>query len=119
MKIFATLISILITLINANAQQEKIVIWHAFDGPLLTVFEKIIEDFNKSNQSIKVIPIKKGNYDDTLNTFLENPSEPDIVQIFEMGTAVMQEKNNFTSIDDVFSWISQPVPDFKLVHSHS
>lgn len=110
-KILMTLV--LITgFLNPCVANDTLVIWHALDGELGKVFNDLLCDFEKQEPTIKIQAIYKGNYDKTLETFLDNSQEPDIVQVFEMGTAVMQAKKKFTPIAKVFSWIKKPVPRF-------
>ncbi len=97
---------------NANCAQENLVIWHGLDGEIAKIFNELIDDFSKENPLIKVTAITKGNYNQTLDAFLKNPEEPDVVQIFEMGTVVMQDAKKFIPIDKVFSWDEKTAPTF-------
>ena len=96
----------------AEESHNTLVIWHALDGELGKVFNELLKDFEKQEPTIKVQAISKGNYDKTLDAFLKDPQEPDVVQVFEMGTAVMQSAKKFTPIKTVFSWIKKPIPNF-------
>src|SRR5690349_14155163 len=66
--------------------------WHAMTSVNGEMVNKIAEDFNKSQSDYKVVPVYKGGYADTMQATISafragNP--PDIVQVFEVGTATM------------------------------
>lgn len=61
-------------------------------GPLEKTVNNIVKKFNQSQTEYRVIPIYKGNYPDTLTATVaafRAGEQPDIVQIFEVGTATM------------------------------
>ncbi len=97
---------------SPTQSQETIILWHALDGELGNAFQQLLNDFSKQEPSIKVEAVFKGNYDQTLAAYLESPDKTDVVQIFEMGTVVMQNSKQFTPIKNVFSWNKQPIPAF-------
>src|SRR5262245_10327179 len=69
-----------------------IVWWHAMSGELGRQLEKLATDFNASQTDYRVIPVYKGNYQETVNaaTFaFRSRSQPAIVQVNEVATATM------------------------------
>src|SRR5690606_32145362 len=70
----------------------EIQLWHAMTGALGDRVGSIAERFNASQPDFKVVPVFKGNYDETLAAGIAafragNP--PHILQVFEVGTATM------------------------------
>ncbi len=77
--------------VNAQAQIE-IQWWHAMGGANGERIDRIAAQFNESQSEYVVVPTYKGNYTETMTAavaaFRAN-SQPEIVQVFEVGTATM------------------------------
>jgi len=76
---------------SADAQVE-IQWWHAMGGQLGEKVAEIADTFNKSQSAYKVVPVYKGTYTETLTQAIaafRAGQQPDIVQVFEVGTATM------------------------------
>ena len=66
--------------------------WHSMTGALGEQVNKIANGFNASQSAYKVVPVYKGSYADTMTAAIaayRSGKAPDIVQIFEVGTATM------------------------------
>jgi len=66
--------------------------WHAMGGANGERVNKIAADFNASQSEYKVVPTNKGNYTETMTAAIaafRAGKQPDIVQVFEVGTATM------------------------------
>ena len=66
--------------------------WHALTGALADQVNSIANKFNASQSDYKVVPVYKGSYADTMTAAIaayRSGKAPDIVQIFEVGTATM------------------------------
>jgi sn-glycerol 3-phosphate transport system substrate-binding protein len=66
--------------------------WHAMTGPLNEKVNSIAADFNRSQTEYKIVPVFKGNYDETLAAGIaafRAGNAPHILQVFEVGTATM------------------------------
>jgi len=66
--------------------------WHSMTGALGEQVTKIADGFNDSQKAYKVVPVYKGSYPESMTAAIAafragNP--PDIVQVFEVGTATM------------------------------
>ncbi len=66
--------------------------WHSMTGALNTKVDSIADKFNASQSDYKVVPVYKGQYDESMAAAIAayragNP--PQIVQVFEVGTATM------------------------------
>src|SRR5690242_17518437 len=78
----------------AFAQQApvEIQLWHGLPQPLGGLLEKIVGDFNASQQQYRVVPTFRGSYSETMvgavAAFRANAA-PHIVQMFEVGTGTM------------------------------
>ncbi|WP_280570868.1 sn-glycerol-3-phosphate ABC transporter substrate-binding protein UgpB [Chromohalobacter sp. 296-RDG] len=76
---------------SAQANTE-IAWWHAMGGALGDKVEQIAADFNASQDTYTVKPVFKGNYSETMTSAIaafRADKGPDIVQIYEVGTATM------------------------------
>jgi sn-glycerol 3-phosphate transport system substrate-binding protein len=75
----------------AQAQVE-IQWWHAMSGPLGEWVSDIAKGYNESQKDYKVVAIYKGTYPETLTAGIaafRAGNQPDILQVFEVGTATM------------------------------
>ena len=84
-------IAALMTATGASAQTE-IQWWHAMGGKLGETVNTIVDQFNKSQKEYKVNAVYKGSYPETLTAAVaafRAKQGPDIVQVFEVGTATM------------------------------
>jgi len=76
----------------ARADPIELQWWHAMTSVNGDRINKIADDFNKMQSDYKVVPVFKGSYAETITAAIAayragNP--PDIVQVFEVGTATM------------------------------
>jgi sn-glycerol 3-phosphate transport system substrate-binding protein len=75
----------------AHAQVE-IQWWHAMGGQLGEWVNDLAKGFNESQKDYKVVPTFKGSYPETLTAGIaafRSGNAPDILQVFEVGTATM------------------------------
>jgi sn-glycerol 3-phosphate transport system substrate-binding protein len=66
--------------------------WHSMAGALGDKVNQIADKFNASQQDYKVVPVFKGQYDESLTAAIaayRAGKAPQIVQVFEVGTATM------------------------------
>lgn len=76
----------------AHAAPIEIQWWHAMGGALGEKLVSIAEGFNKSQGDYKVVPVFKGSYPEAMTGAIaafRAKQQPDIVQVFEVGTATM------------------------------
>jgi sn-glycerol 3-phosphate transport system substrate-binding protein len=77
---------------TASAQPIELQWWHAMTAANAAVVNQIAADFNASQNAYKVVPVFKGSYAETMNAGIaayRAGKAPDILQIFEVGTATM------------------------------
>lgn len=66
--------------------------WHSMTGALNERVNSMAEEFNKSQSDYRVLPVYKGTYDESMAAAIaayRAGNAPDILQIFEVGTATM------------------------------
>ena len=91
-KLVATTIISMSTLSAMAVAQTEIQWWHSMDGALGNWVEDLAEGFNKSQKDYKVTPVYKGSYDQSMTAGVaayRAGEAPDILQVFEVGTASM------------------------------
>lgn len=77
---------------SLQAKPVELVLWHAMAGQLGKEVKLLADDFNQSQSAYIIKPVYKGNYVETLTSFaaaFRAHQPPAIVQIFEVGTALM------------------------------
>jgi sn-glycerol 3-phosphate transport system substrate-binding protein len=75
----------------AHAQTE-IQWWHSMAGKLGDKVNEIAQKFNASQSQYKVVPVYKGQYDESMAAAIaayRSGNPPAILQVFEVGTATM------------------------------
>ncbi|HLY45265.1 MAG TPA: sn-glycerol-3-phosphate ABC transporter substrate-binding protein UgpB [Stellaceae bacterium] len=81
------------TLLHAAAAEPiEIQWWHAMTSVNGDRINKIAADFNASQTDYKIVPVFKGSYAETMTAAIaayRAGHPPDIVQVFEVGTATM------------------------------
>ena len=66
--------------------------WHAMQGEIARLLEKLSADFNDSQPDYKIVPTSKGLYNETLASAImamRNRQQPTILQVSEVATATM------------------------------
>ncbi|SME94429.1 carbohydrate ABC transporter substrate-binding protein, CUT1 family [Tistlia consotensis] len=91
--LLAAVAAVAMTGLAASAQAKtEITWWHAMGGELGKKVEEIAANFNKSQDQYELKAIYKGNYTETMTAAIaafRAGQQPDIVQVFEVGTATM------------------------------
>ena len=66
--------------------------WHSMDGALEGWVNDLAKDFNAKQSDYKVVPVYKGQYNESLTAGIaayRAGKAPHILQVFEVGTATM------------------------------
>jgi len=90
--LFAGAIAVLLSGAAPAAAATQIDLWHAFSGRLAELLTVQVEAFNASQSEFTVVATAKGNYSEALNAGIaafRAGEQPDILQVFEVGTATM------------------------------
>lgn len=86
-----TALAVVTSSLGAHAQTE-IHWWHSMSGALGDWVGDIAKDFNSKQTDYKVVPVFKGNYDESMTAAVaayRAGNAPHILQVFEVGTATM------------------------------
>jgi len=70
----------------------EIQFWHSMEGALGDRVNALVDEFNKQNPDYQVKAVYKGNYGESMNAGIaafRAGNAPDILQVFEVGTATM------------------------------
>ena len=93
MNLKTSLSAIALGLASLSAQaQTEIQWWHSMSGALGDWVGDIAKDFNSQQKDYKVVPVFKGNYDESMTAAVaafRAGNAPHILQVFEVGTATM------------------------------
>ncbi|HEU0231004.1 MAG TPA: sn-glycerol-3-phosphate ABC transporter substrate-binding protein UgpB [Burkholderiaceae bacterium] len=82
----------MIAAMGTASAATTITFWHAMQGPLGQRVDQMVDEFNKSQNEYVVKAIYKGNYNEAMNAGIaafRAGNAPDILQVFEVGTATM------------------------------
>lgn len=74
------------------AKPIELTLWHSMAGSLGREVRWLSDSFNQQQKQYRIKPIYKGDYLETLTSFaaaFRAHQAPDLVQIFEVGTAIM------------------------------
>ena len=83
--------------------KEKVVFWHAMGGKLQASLNKIVDEYNASQDKIEIEALYQGTYQDTLNKFKSvqgTRNAPAIIQLNEISTEYMYGSGAVTPIDN-------------------
>jgi sn-glycerol 3-phosphate transport system substrate-binding protein len=88
----AALAAALLAVAAPAAAQTEVQFWFALTGALADRVNALADRFNKEQSEFKVVPTFKGSYPEALSAAIaaaRSGNAPDIVQVFEVGTATM------------------------------
>lgn len=89
---FTLSVAALIAMMSTAHAATDIQFWHSMEGALGDRVNELVEAFNKSQSDYEVKPSYKGNYGESMNAGIaafRAGNAPDILQVFEVGTATM------------------------------
>jgi len=115
-KIFAlSLAGIVASIGTANAATD-INFWHSMQGALGERVDALVADFNKSQSDYVVNAVYKGTYGESMNAGIaafRGGQAPDILQVFEVGTATMMyAKGAIKPVQEMSEEVGDPInPD--------
>lgn len=99
-----TAVSLLLLGVSTLASaKEKIVFWHAMGGNFQPVLNKIVEEYNKSQDEVEVEALYQGSYQETLNKFKSvqgTDKAPALIQLNEISTEYMYKSGAITPIQN-------------------
>lgn len=97
---------------SAQAATE-ITFWHSMEGALGERVNELAEGFNKSQSDYVVKPVYKGSYGESMNAGIaafRAGNAPDILQVFEVGTATMMyAKGAIKPVQEMSEEVGDPI----------
>src|SRR6516225_2975452 len=107
------------TLFTPAWAQTEIQWWHSMEGALNDKVNAIAAQFNASQSDYKIVPVYKGQYDESLAAGIaayRSGNAPAILQVYEVGTAtMMQAKKAVVPVYDVFKQAGVPLDEKAFV----
>lgn len=107
-----TLAALFASVSVAHAATE-IVFWHSMEGALGDRVNELVENFNQSQSDYVVKPSYKGNYGESMNAGIaafRAGNAPDILQVFEVGTATMMHaKGAVQPVQEMSEMVGDPI----------
>lgn len=108
MRIFLTLFFFVLPLpIHLYAKPLEIIFWHSAAGSPGHQVNKLVKQFNKSQDDYIIKPVYKGAYLDSLTSFtaaFRANKPPDMIQVYEVGTPLMsQSKGVIIPVNELFN----------------
>ncbi|MEO1701026.1 MAG: extracellular solute-binding protein [Pseudomonadota bacterium] len=87
--------------------ETEIEFWHAMGGRLGEVVNEIATNFNASQDEVKLTPVFKGTYEETLTAGIaafRAGDQPDIIQVFDAGAAtIINAPGAVVAVEDLMS----------------
>ncbi|HHT0594868.1 TPA: extracellular solute-binding protein [Legionella anisa] len=121
MKKLLLFLFILFSTLSVQAKRVELVFWHGMAGHLGDEVRLLADDFNQSQSEFFIKPVYKGNYVETLTSFaaaFRAHHPPAIVQIFEVGTAIMQSpKGVIKPVDELMQEQGMRLPQDDFIQS--
>ncbi len=87
-----------------TAKKVKITFWHAMGGPLGDALNKMIEQFEKENPDIDIVPVSMANYtslSQKLMGAVQVDAPPNIAQMYESWTSQFYSLNKLIILDSL------------------
>ncbi|HHF7367169.1 TPA: extracellular solute-binding protein [Legionella bozemanae] len=121
MKKLLLFLFIFFSTLSVQAKRVELVFWHGMAGHLGDEVRSLADDFNQSQSEYFIKPVYKGNYIETLTSFaaaFKAHHPPAIVQIFEVGTSIMQSpKGVIKPVDELMQEQGMSLPQEDFIQS--
>lgn len=112
-KFFALSLAGLIASLGTAHAATEITFWHSMEGALGDRVNELVEGFNGSQSDYKVNAIYKGSYGESMNAGIaafRAGNAPDILQVFEVGTATMMHaKGAIKPVQEMSEEVGDPL----------
>ncbi|MDV2115185.1 sn-glycerol-3-phosphate ABC transporter substrate-binding protein UgpB [Alcaligenes faecalis] len=112
-KLFALSLAGLIASIGTAQAATDIQFWHSMEGALGERVNALVKDFNASQSDYQVKASYKGNYGESMNAGVaafRAGNAPDILQVFEVGTATMMAaKGAIEPVQEMSEKMGKPI----------
>ena len=90
---------------SSSGDKISITFWHAMGGVNGEATQKLVDDFNASQDEIEVHAEYQGTYDDTitkLKAAMQSGNLPDVCQMYDVGTKFMADSGYIIPVEDMF-----------------
>ena len=105
---------------GGGAQREaggktRVVFWHAMGGRNLEALNKLINEFNTSQDRIIVEEQYQGNYDDAITKLRATPkgAGPDVMQLYDIGTRWAIDSGTVLKMQDFINRDQYDISDYE------
>lgn len=88
---------------ESSGEKQVVMFWHAMGGAGQEALEKIVDDFNASQDEVQVNAEYQGSYDEALTKYQSvagTDSAPTMMQVFEIGTMAMINSGSIVPIQE-------------------
>ncbi|MFP1727534.1 sn-glycerol-3-phosphate ABC transporter substrate-binding protein UgpB [Lonsdalea quercina] len=106
------------TLTSQAQAVTDIPFWHAMEGELGKTVNSLADRFNHSQNDVRIVPVYKGNYEQTLAAGIaayRSGNAPAILQVYEVGTATMMASKAIKPVYEVFQQSGVPFDESVFV----
>ncbi|HLR82760.1 MAG TPA: sn-glycerol-3-phosphate ABC transporter substrate-binding protein UgpB [Paenalcaligenes sp.] len=112
-KVLSLTVAALFASAGAAHAATDIVFWHSMEGALGDRVNELVEEFNNSQSDYVIKPSYKGNYGESMNAGIaafRAGNAPDILQVFEVGTATMMHaKGAVQPVQEMSEMVGDPI----------
>ncbi|PAK99807.1 ABC transporter substrate-binding protein [Lentilactobacillus parakefiri] len=103
---------------SAKAGRTPVVFWHEMGGPAEVALDKMVDDFNKSQNKYEVIPQYQGAYDEAVQKIIQShgtSASPALFQSFDISTAQIMHSKYITPVQKFIDQDNYDVSDISPV----
>ncbi|WP_195988799.1 ABC transporter substrate-binding protein [Clostridium sp. D53t1_180928_C8] len=89
---------------NKTTESTEITFWHSMGGKGGEAINSLVEEFNNSQEEVKVVAEYQGSYDDSINKLKSSAlsnSGPDVMQLYDIGTKWMIDSEYAVPMQDI------------------
>lgn len=89
---------------NKTTESTEITFWHSMGGKGGEAINSLVEEFNNSQEEVKVVAEYQGSYDDSINKLKSSAlsnSGPDVMQLYDIGTKWMIDSEYAIPMQDI------------------
>ncbi len=112
-KFYALSLAGLIAGLGSAHAATEITLWHSMEGALGDRVKELVQGFNQSQSDYQVNAVYKGNYGESMNAGIaafRAGNAPDVLQVFEVGTAtMMQAKGAIKPVQEMSEEAGDPI----------
>lgn len=112
-KLFAISLAGIIASMGSAQAATDINFWHSMEGALGDRVKELVDEFNKSQSDYVVNAVYKGSYGESMNAGIaafRAGNAPDVLQVFEVGTATMMyAKGAIKPVQEMSEEVKDPI----------